>query len=73
MANNPNKSDRYPLSTPKYLTSEIEAYLTVTNRYKTRNAAIRALIRMGLDTEYERSPELKRKVQKKLISYCPKD
>lgn len=73
MVNNPKKSDRYPLSTPKHLTNEIEAYLTVTNRYKTRNAAIRSLIRTGLDIEYERFPELQKEVQKILNKNLQQD
>lgn len=63
MAINPDKSDTYPLSTPKDLTKEIEAYMSL-KLYKTRNGAIRALIRRGLKAEYEESPQLKHDMQK---------
>lgn len=66
MANNPNRSDRYPLTTPKDLTKEIEAYKSSTD-HQTRNGAIRALIRYGLEFEYERKPNLRETVRNKLI------
>ena len=66
MANNPHRSDRYPLSTPKDLTKEIEAYKSATG-HQTRNGAIRALIRYGLEFEYEKKPNLRETIKNKLL------
>jgi len=62
MAVNPNKSDRYPISTPKLLTKKAEAYKHFKG-YKTRNHALRALIDKGLETECKEFPKLRAIIQ----------
>lgn len=63
MAINREKTDRIPLTTPKEVTKEIDAY-KIAKGYKTRAKAIRALIGLGLESEYKKDNELKNELDK---------
>ncbi|MGG5333919.1 CopG family ribbon-helix-helix protein [Enterococcus sp. AZ163] len=62
MSINRNKTDRVPITTPKDLTKEIDAYKQV-KKYSSRSRAIQELVKLGLESEYERHPGMKNDIQ----------
>lgn len=67
MAINLENNDRIDLVSPKPLTKRIEVYQDCNKKlYKTRNQAVRALIERGLESECEKSPELRKAIEKSL-------
>lgn len=65
MVLNRSKTDRVPITTPKALTSEIDSYKRVKG-YTSRSKAIQELVKLGLEAEYEKKPELKLAVQSEM-------
>lgn len=62
MAINRNTTDRIPLTFPKSLTNEVDAYVSLNKNIKTRAKAVRILVKKGLEAEYNKNPELEVKV-----------
>lgn len=58
MAINRKTTDRIPLTFPKSLTNEVDAYASLNKNIKTRAKAVRILVKKGLEAEYNKNPEL---------------
>jgi metal-responsive CopG/Arc/MetJ family transcriptional regulator len=65
---NREKTDRIPVTFPKDLTKEVDAYTSLKKDIKTRSKAIRLLVQKGLEVEYQASPLLKEEIQQILDS-----
>lgn len=59
MVINKNKTDRLQINLPKELTKEIDAYVSLDEKLKSRSKGIRFLVEKGLASEYRKSKQLR--------------